>query len=156
MIVVRRRRRLVSGRMRLRRRQTLRVWARDVVQARLRILERELGRLESVPGAETIHSTRVAGRRLRAALRHLEPCFMAQEAEHLRLEVRRVAGLLGQIRDLDILVENVATDARSKRSPLFLLVHRLTARRQNILSRSIPEAHKLREHLVWWHDRLKT
>ena len=58
--------------------------------------------------------------------------------------------------DLDILVENVATDARSKRSPLFLLVHRLTARRQNILSRSIPEAHNLREHLVWWHDRLKT
>lgn len=142
--------------MRKRRRQTLRVWARDVVQARLRILERELGRLESVPGAETIHTTRVAGRRLRAALRHLEPCFMAQEAEGLRLEVRRVAGLLGQIRDLDILVENVSVDARKKHSPLFMLVQRLTARRQSILKRSIPEAHKLRAHLVRWHDRLKT
>ncbi len=142
--------------MRKRRRQTLRVWARDVVQARLRILERELGRLESVPGAETIHNTRVASRRLRAAVRHLEPCFMAQEAERLRLEVRRIAGLLGQIRDLDILVENVAADARRRTSPLFLLVQRLRVRRQGILNRSIPEAHKLREHLVWWHDRLKT
>jgi len=142
--------------MRLRRRQTLRVWARNVVQARLRILERELSRLEHVPGAETIHNTRVASRRLRAALRHLEPCFMAREVEDLRLEVRRIARLLGQIRDLDILVENVAADARKKRSPLFLLVQRLADRRQNILNRSIPEAHKVREHLVWWHDRLKT
>jgi CHAD domain-containing protein len=142
--------------MRGRRRQSLRVWARNVVQARLRILERELGRLELSPGAETIHNTRVASRRLRAALRHLEPCFMAQEAETLRLEVRRVARLLGQIRDLDILVENVAGDARRTRSPFFRLVQRLNVRRQKILDRSIPEAHKLREHLVWWHDRLKT
>jgi CHAD domain-containing protein len=139
-----------------RRRQTLRVWARYVVQARLHRLEWELGRLERVPGAETIHNTRVATRRLRAALRHLEPCFMAQESERLRLEVRRIARLLGQVRDLDILMENLAADARHKGSPLAMLLERLAARRQKTLERSIPEAHKLHAHLVWWRTRLKT
>ncbi len=137
-------------------RQSLRVWARGVANARIRRLEQELGRLERLPDADTIHDVRVAGRRLRAALRHLEPCFRAHEAERLRLAVRRLARMLGELRDLDILVESLAADAARPRSPLAMLVERLKARRQKRLARALPEARLLRRRLPGWLRRLPT
>ncbi len=138
------------------RRQTLRVWTRSAVQARLLRLEQELGRLLASTNAETIHDTRVAGRRLRATLRHLEPCLPAHAARQLRGVTGRVAKLLGEVRDLDILIENLAVDARRPRSPFAILVRRMTAQRERLLARAMPEAMSLRGRLPAWSGRLET
>lgn len=138
------------------RRQTLRVWTRGVIDARLTRLEQELGRLLAAPNAETIHDARVAMRRLRATLRHLESCFPAQTAEQLRNEAGRVAKLLGAVRDLDILIENLAADARRPRSPFAALVRRMHAQRERMLARALPEAMSLRGRLPAWRGRLET
>ena len=107
-----------SRRARLRkRRQSLEVWARSVIRTRIGRLARALGLLERRPTPETIHLVRVSGRRLRAALRHLEPCFRASEVERLRAAVRRMARLLGEARDLDVLMENLNRDSARPGSP---------------------------------------
>ncbi len=135
-------------------RQPLGVWARRVIRARMRRLERELGRLERSPHADAIHDVRVANRRVRAALRHLEPCFRAGRAERLGLVLRRVARLLGGIRDLDILMENLAADAARPGSPLAALFKGLKVRRDEKLARALPEARLLRLRLPAWRERL--
>jgi CHAD domain-containing protein len=83
-------------------------WAHRLVLARISKIEKELDRLARGPHADSIHDTRVAGRRLRAALRHLEDAFRPGDAERLRDEVARVAKVLGEIRDLDILMQGLA------------------------------------------------
>lgn len=135
-------------------RQSLSVWARRVIRTRIRRLERDLGRLERSPNAGAIHDVRVANRRVRAALRHLEPCFRAGRAERLCMALRRVARLLGDIRDLDILMENLAADAARPGSPLGRLVRGLQVRRQEKLDRALPEARLLRLRLPAWRERL--
>lgn len=149
-------RRLSPATVLRRRRQSLRVWARATVEARLKRLTLELGRLESTPNAETIHNTRVASRRLRATLRHLEPCFRALQVERLRAEIRHVARQLGVVRDLDILMGNLAVDARRARSPLAFLMERLRSRREATLRHALPAARQLRMRLPAWLRRLVT
>ena len=138
------------------RRQTLRVWTRGVINARLWRLEQELGHLLATPNAKTIHDARVAARRLRSTLRHLEPCFPPQAPIQLRTEIGRVAKLLGAVRDLDILIENLAADARRPRSPFTALVHRMNVQRERLLARALPEAMSLRGRLPAWTGRLET
>jgi CHAD domain-containing protein len=73
-----------------------------------RVLEQQLDELEAKePGtragdAEALHDFRVATRRSRALLR---PCSGVDE---LQRELRWLAGLLGPVRDLDVLIEHVA------------------------------------------------
>ncbi len=129
-------------------------WARRVVEQRLAILERQLGRLEQSPDPEAIHDLRVASRRLRAALRHLEPCFAAQEARGLCAAVRRLARLLGEARNLDIIRKNLGQDAARSGSPLAGLAVRLETQREDRLRRALPEARRLREQLPGWKQRL--
>jgi CHAD domain-containing protein len=72
------------------------------------VLEQQLDELEAKePGtragdAEALHDFRVATRRSRALLR---PCSGVDE---LQRELRWLAGLLGPVRDLDVLIEHVA------------------------------------------------
>jgi len=135
-------------------RLNLREWGARVVLQRLAKLERELVRLETHPDADSIHDSRVAGRRLRAALRHLEDEFRRGDAERLREEVARVAALLGEIRDLDILMESLAPEARRPRSPFQTLLASLARRRARILQRVAPAAQVLGRRLSWWQGRL--
>lgn len=145
-----------SRRARLRkRRQSLQVWARSVIRMRIRRLERALGLLERSPSPESIHFVRVSGRRLRAALRHLEPCFRADHVQQLRTSVRRAGSLLGEVRDLDILMENLSRDAARRGSPLALLMERLKDRRQRRLEGALPLARRLRLRLPGWRRRLE-
>ncbi len=136
------------------RRLPLGVWALAVVRARIRQLERALDRLEKKPDAEAIHEVRVAARRLRAGLRHLAPCFGGNRGEKLRAAVSRVAGALGKVRDLDILIENLADDAGRPGSSFSGLVKRMEASRADRLQRVLPEARLLRHQLSGWHDKL--
>ena len=56
-------------------------------------------------GENVVHTTRVAVRRLRSTIRVFADLFAASEAEHLEEELVWWAGLLGQVRDLDILAQ---------------------------------------------------
>ena len=59
-------------------------------------------------GENVVHTTRVAARRLRSTIRVFPDLFDASEAEHLEEELVWWAGLLGQVRDLDILAQRQA------------------------------------------------
>jgi CHAD domain-containing protein len=61
--------------------------------------------------AEELHQMRVATRRLRAFLRAGRPLLQHEWAESLRLELGWLGGALGPVRDLDVLVEHLASDA---------------------------------------------
>ncbi len=130
------------------------MWAHGLLKGRIGRLEQELGRLNGSGDADTIHDVRVACRRLRTALRHLEPCFRAHEAERLRLAARRLGRMLGEVRDVDILVESLAADAARRNSPLASLITRLKARREKRLKRAVPVARLLRRRLPGWLRRL--
>ena len=56
-------------------------------------------------GENVIHTTRVAVRRLRSTIRVFADLFNAEQAERLEEELVWWAGLLGAVRDLDILTE---------------------------------------------------
>ena len=59
-------------------------------------------------GANVVHTTRVAARRLRSTMRVFPDFFDASEAVHLEEELVWWAGLLGSLRDLDILAQRQA------------------------------------------------
>jgi CHAD domain-containing protein len=67
-------------------------------------------------GSEDVHQLRVATRRFRAVLRAARPFFTDGRAESVRAELGWLAGLLGSVRDLDVLIES----AREERARLDL------------------------------------
>ena len=62
---------------------------------------------------EELHDMRVATRRLRAFLRAGRPLLDVDWAEALRLELRWLGGVLGPVRDLDVLVDHLRDDAHA-------------------------------------------
>ncbi len=72
--------------------------------------------LEALPtvveGLETgIHRMRTSARRLRSALRVYEPMLDSEWARNLAAELKWLAGSLGTVRDLDVQIERLRTDA---------------------------------------------
>src|SRR5262249_55609291 len=61
--------------------------------------------------ADAVHDMRVAVRRLRSALRTFKPMLAEQWVDSLRDELDWLAALLGAVRDLDVLRENLRRDA---------------------------------------------
>ncbi len=59
-------------------------------------------------GENVVHAARVAVRRLRSTIRVFADLFDASEAAHLEEELVWWAGLLGEVRDLDILAQRQA------------------------------------------------
>src|SRR5258708_23410876 len=96
-------------------------WGQKVILTRLARLEKEVARLQQHAHADSIHDTRVAARRLRSALRHLEDVLRPGQAESLRDEVARLR-VLGEIRDLDVITASLAPEARRPRSPFQTLL----------------------------------
>jgi CHAD domain-containing protein len=60
-------------------------------------------------GEDVIHTTRVAVRRLRSTIRVFSELFDTSEAAHLEEELVWWAGLLGAVRDMDILAQRQTT-----------------------------------------------
>lgn len=54
---------------------------------------------------EGVHDMRVATRRMRSALRLFQPFFDADSIHPFRKGLRQIAGLLGEVRDLDVFIE---------------------------------------------------
>jgi CHAD domain-containing protein len=73
--------------------------ARHALALRLGDLERELAALAAERSVDGVHDSRVATRRLRAALK------LAEAGTEARVEVKRLGDALGQVRDLDVRIE---------------------------------------------------
>lgn len=71
-----------------------------------RMLARETG-TRSGDNAEDLHGMRVATRRMRAAWRVFGAGFRPRRTRRLRSRLRVVAGRLGAVRDLDVLIEGL-------------------------------------------------
>ena len=80
----------------------------------VRMLERESA--TRAGNALALKQMRVASRRMRATWRVFDAAFSGAHAEHFDLGLRRVAGLLGAVRDLDVLIESI--DGRNDLMPL--------------------------------------
>jgi CHAD domain-containing protein len=119
--------------------------ATDAVHARLReqsdtILAHDPGtRLSTDP--EALHDMRVATRRLRALLRTIRPLVRPGTTETLRSELGWLGRLLGDVRDLDVLLERLdhevaeldGDDRRAGRSLLRRLERERSRRRETLL-----------------------
>lgn len=70
-----------------------------------RMLANELGTREGVD-IEALHDMRVATRRMRAAFRVFGDFYEPRAIRHLLRGLRRTAGALGPVRDLDVFMEN--------------------------------------------------
>jgi CHAD domain-containing protein len=82
-----------------------------VAAGTIRLIEHDpLVRLGSDP--EAVHQARVATRRLRSDLKTLEPALQRSEVERIRQELGWIGGLLGDVRDLDVLINRVRNRAR--------------------------------------------
>ena len=87
----------------------------DQVRARLRSQYEELLRNDPVvrisDDVDAVHDMRVAVRRLRSLLRTAEPMLDADWVDALRAELDWLAGRLGTVRDLDVLIEHLESEA---------------------------------------------
>ena len=80
----------------------------------VRMLERESA--TRAGNVLALKQMRVATRRMRATWRVFDAAFSGAHAEHFDIGLRRVAGLLGAVRDLDVLIDLIA--GRSDLAPL--------------------------------------
>jgi len=93
----------------------------DTPLARVRVVLAEQYRelLANDPGvrlgadAEALHKARVATRRARAVLREARPLIDPAWSETMRAELKWLGGLLGSVRDLDVLLEHLDADSTS-------------------------------------------
>ncbi|WP_088184122.1 CHAD domain-containing protein [Sphingobium sp. Z007] len=65
--------------------------------------------------AEALHQARVAIRRLRSALKLFKPVLQAADVARFQRELRWLAGVLGEARDLDVLAPRIGGDAARAR-----------------------------------------
>jgi CHAD domain-containing protein len=77
---------------------------------------------------EAVHQMRVGARRLRSDLQTFDPLVHAYWADDLVAELRWIAGLLGEVRDIDVFKENVEVTASDLHDDLKLLNQRLDER----------------------------
>ena len=84
---------------------TLAAAARKVIRFHLARMVRRTAGASSGRHPEDLHAMRVATRRQRAALRLFADALPARATRKLRRGLRSIAGSLGQVRDLDVLIE---------------------------------------------------
>ncbi|MBV9396049.1 MAG: CHAD domain-containing protein [Methylobacteriaceae bacterium] len=89
--------------VRFRRRATVKQAMQAVCRACLHDLTTNVGTIEGEHAIEGIHKTRIALRRLRAAMTLFKKITKDEDSEHLRGEMKWLSDLLGEARDLDVL-----------------------------------------------------
>ncbi|MEO6093451.1 MAG: CHAD domain-containing protein [Novosphingobium sp.] len=75
-----------------------------IVAACLRHFRLNEDLVTGIRDAEALHQARVALRRLRSALSIFKPIILDDRFEHLRIQLRWLAGTLGDAREIDVLV----------------------------------------------------
>ncbi len=96
------------------------------------IVSREAGSLAG--DVEAIHDMRVAIRRLRVALSNFAVCALKEDRKRLRERLENLAGALGGVRDLDVMIaalkSHLPNRSEEERAALSALIRRLRARRR--------------------------
>ncbi|MFN0085201.1 MAG: CHAD domain-containing protein [Blastocatellia bacterium] len=99
------------------------------------ILAQEAGALAGE--VEAVHDMRVGIRRLRVALSNFAVCVPREDRRRLRLRLEHLAGALGSVRDMDVMIEAMTaallSRAESERSALKDFIKRLKSRRRGRL-----------------------
>lgn len=87
-----------------------------ITKAGKKIIGSQAARLQSLDDAvragdnsTPVHDMRVATRRMRSAFRLFSKYYPSKATRRLRKPVRELAGLLGEVRDLDVMIENLRT-----------------------------------------------
>lgn len=92
---------------------------------------------------ESLHQMRVATRRIRAYLKAARPALDPEVADGLRLDLADLAGALGEVRDLDVMIDRLHAEAAALGDPDTAALDRLidsldahrTAARQTLIAR---------------------
>jgi inorganic triphosphatase YgiF len=95
---------------------------------------------------EPLHQMRVGARRLRSDLRTFRPLLDRRWADALREELRWLGGVLGDVRDLDVMLERLhrdADDLEEDLGPLFDTLEQRRARARGVLLRALRTARYL-------------
>lgn len=83
-----------------------------VVRVRTGELFAHVGNVLDIGDIEAVHDMRVATRRLRAVLEIFAPCFPPKRFKPVLRDVKALADALGERRDPDVRIEQVATLAK--------------------------------------------
>ncbi len=94
-------------------------FARQQASRLLRQLTVQIARTVKSAGDDEVHDVRVAIRRFQAVLKALGPCFPG-EAAKIRLTLKRIMGLAGEVRNRDIGVELLVKLACPAAAPLVI------------------------------------
>lgn len=89
---------------------------RATIDAQLRVILTHQEGLRAGDDPEDVHQLRVAVRRLRAILRE-EGTVLGEVSTTLRAELKWLASAFGEVRDLDVLIENLIADAAELPEP---------------------------------------
>lgn len=107
-------------------------------------------RLERSPPA--LHQTRIALRRLRAAMSLFRPLVADEESQELKAEMRRLAGVLGQARDLDVFGERLDDDGAAHALVAAVQDRRASAYDRVVQALGSSHAARLPFHIAAWLD----
>jgi CHAD domain-containing protein len=78
---------------------------------------------------EHVHDMRVATRRMRSALRLLEPYYKGKAVRMFRTQLSKIADALGEVRDLDVLIHNLERFGEKNNADLQATIAHLDAAR---------------------------
>ncbi|MBE0691139.1 MAG: CHAD domain-containing protein [Anaerolineae bacterium] len=95
----------------------------------IRMLEHEAGS-RTGEDIEDVHDMRVATRRMRSALRLLEPYFKNKTVRVFRAQLKKTADALGAVRDLDVMIDNLSKFQELQGAQLQGVIALLDTRRQ--------------------------
>ncbi|WP_084615004.1 CHAD domain-containing protein [Nakamurella lactea] len=107
----------------------------DVADALSEVLARATAAIrENEPGSrdgadiEHVHQMRVATRRIRAYLKAAKPALDPAAADRLRADLAELAGTLGEVRDLDVMIDRMHSEAAALGDPDTGALERLIGR----------------------------
>lgn len=107
----------------------------DVAEALATVLSKATAAIrENEPGSrdgadiEHVHQMRVATRRIRAYLKAAKPALDPAAADRLRTDLAELAGTLGEVRDLDVMIDRMHSEAAALGEPDTSAMERLIQR----------------------------
>jgi CHAD domain-containing protein len=84
------------------------VLAAKYIRRQVKQLAEQSKGIDSADDIEFVHRSRVASRRLRAALKMFAPCFRGKAVKRWQKEIRRVTRQLGHARDKDVQIAHLS------------------------------------------------
>ena len=131
--------------------ESLRVFLRNLLRARVRRMLSCAGKAEAGNDAEAVHRLRVSARRVQAYLRVFQACFPRKQFRVYSRALRKLLKTSGRVREYDILISMLEQYRESRPIPKRLIFELLIARK----SRERREARQALEHTLATINRKK-